>query len=658
MILFMLEAKDKLRKKFPIIMMICAIVITLIFVREGYHSCDLDSLMFVQRMALFGFIVISLLSIEFFQEIQKKDWKELLYTMKGGMQKFCIRRIQILLVFVGIWLAFATWVCVVYTWPFWQMTPDVRICIVKALILNFALFPIVGMFLGIFVNVFFRKFTGYIVFLIFVTIYIGAFEKFNVSLYRSSNGLINLDIFARFFSLTQPNMDWVVDTVYLIPVELYRFFLYFGWILLFGGLIFLKLLFKKKRIICPVLLWIVSIVCFSQVINPGGISNFNSNEGNGTGVGSFQEFTFQSDEYKEIQEISNDVISYEIHLRIRKELKAEVSMQVIPNKDTYLFTLYRGYELNTVTDQNGNPLEYVRNGDYITVSSGDNVSTINMEYKGHSGAFFSNRRLTVLPVGFAWYPQSGHRPVYSEQRGGYNTDMHGYEPVHIQLTVDSKKTCFSNLQGTDNAFEGVAIGCTLVAGSFVETEQNGLRIIYPSEEALLTEYVSEFLKGVESIESYLQRDMVDEKALQTLILLPVGFQMTTASDTVFCGNDHILDDDLYSPTQCAIGYVRGTIPVSGRLDTLWYDMLEDAIQNQNGKQVGYRILSKESFFTEDEDLMLSTRYQFNMYKTLQSMGDEIEVTHRILDYMREDLDSENWRAFMGQYYLELEEACQ
>lgn len=654
MILFLLETKDKIRKRYPIILMICVMVITFFFVKQGYHSYDIDSLMFVQRMAVFGFIVISLLSIEFFQDLQKKDWKELLCTMNGGMRSYCVQRIGILLVFVAAWLAFATWVCVVYTYPFWQMTADVRICIAKALVLNFALFPIVGIFLGIFVNVFFRKFTSYIVFLIFLTVFIGLLQKFSERLYRASDGIINLDILARCCSLTQPNMDWVADSVYLIPVELYRFLLYFGWIGLFGSLILLKLLSGKQRIVSVVILWIACIGCFSQVIHPGGISNFNSNEGNGTGVGSHHEFAYDSEEYNAIQVSSNDVMSYELDIKIRKELKGSVYMQVIPGRETYLFTLYRGYELKYVTDQDGNPLEYTRDKDYITVSSVDGLSAIVMEYKGHSGAFFSNRRLTVLPTGFAWYPQSGHRPVYSAEREGYNTDMQGYKPVMFQVSVDSKNTCYSNLQGQNNTFEGMAIGCTLVGGSFTDTEQNGIRIVYPSKEELLPDYMDTFFETVESIETYLQKDMVAEEELQTLILLPVGFQMTTASDAAFCGYDHILDDDLYSPQSCAIGYVRGMIPVSGRLGYLWHDMLQDAV----GDPESYRILAKESFFTDDEDLMLSFSFQFHMYKTLQSMGDETEVIHRILDYMQEDKNSENWRDFMKQYYLELEEASQ
>lgn len=657
MILFLLELKDKFRKRYPVVLMACAMVVTFFLVRHGYHRCDIDSLMLVQRMAVFGFLIISLLSIDFFGDLQKKDWKELLCTMNGGLGSCCGQRIGILLLFVLAWLVFITWVCCIYIWPFWRMTPDVRICITKALVLNFALFPIVGIFLGIFVNVFFKRFTAYVMFLVFLTSFIGVLQKFSESLFRCSDGILNLDMPARCFTLTQPNMDWSTDTMYLIPVEAYRFFLYFGWIGILGSLILLKLLSGKQRVVCVVLLWIACAGCFSQVLNPGGISNFNSNEGNGTGVGSFYEFSNDSEEYNAIQVISNDVTSYELDIKVRKALKATARMAVIPGKEEYLFTLYRGYELAAVTDQDGNPLEYTRNKDYITVSSVSNVSEIVMEYKGHSGAFFSNQRLIVLPAGFAWYPQSGHRPVYADvQNGlsGYNTDMQGYEPVMFHVAVDAKDTCFTNLQGQNDTFEGTAIGCTLVGGSFTEIEQNGVRIVCPSQEDLYTEYVNEFMKTVEDIEEYLQRDMVAEEQLQTLFLLPSGFQMTTVSDTGFNGEDHFVDDGLYSPKDSAIGYVRGRILVSGRLGELWYSMIREGA----GYQEGYRTLAKESFFTEEEDLMLSYTFQFNMYKTLQSMGDETEVIHRILDYMQEDKHSEHWREFMEQYYLELEEAKQ
>lgn len=660
MILFILDLKDAVRKKYPWFLLIGMMFVTFLFIKECYHRCNLDELMHMQRMAVFGFIGMSILSIDFFQELQKRNWRELMRTMQGGLRSFCCQRFLVLVGYVIVWFVFATLICIVYIWPVGQMPVDVRVCLLKALILNFVLFPMVGIVLGMFINVLFKKFTGYIIFLVFVTAFIGVVQKFNVRLYTSSNGVINLDTLARCFTLTQPNMEYGADALYLIPVEPYRFLLYIGWIGLFIGVFLLVLLLGKKRVVCTILIWCACAICFSQVINPGGISNYESNEGNGTELGSWHEFVNDPEEYQAICEITNDVTSYDLTVKIRKKLTATACMQVVPGRDTYLFTLYRGYELKSVTDQWGNPLEYTRDRDYITVSSTEELSEIVMEYQGHSGAFYSNRRTTVLPAGFAWYPQSGYRPVYLTigAYNGYNTDMQGYEPVTFQLSVDGKYDFYSNLSRNNNIFEGKSTACTLIGGAFDECYQNDMRIIYPSRQNIPLEYLEtfakEFMNTVAVIEAYLQKDMVDEDALHTMIILPEGFKMTTISQTTFGAADHIVTDRLYSVTTAGMDYVRGMIQVYGRLGYLWDDMLRDAIGNQGG----YRILSKESFFTEDEDLLLSFTFQFNMFKTLQSMGNETEVMHRILAYMQEDKYSVKWRDFMEQYYLELEEASQ
>lgn len=650
MILFKLELKDKLRKIYPMILLLCAILIAFRFTKNAYHIMQIDAIMEVQRMALLGFMVIAFLSIDFFETLQKKNWRELISTIQGGVRIFCAKRFLTLMLFVGIWFLFAALMCFVFIWPYGQMSLDIKINVWKALVLNFALFPMVGILLGMVVNVVFQRFTGYLVFLIFLTVFIGVLQSFSNHLYMASDGMIDLDVLARVFTLTQPNMDWAIDTMYLIPVELYRFLLYFGWMLLFLGILFLKFLPGKKKWVWAIILWIGCGICFSQVVNPGGISNYNSNDGNGTGAGSMQEFMHDEEEYSEKVILTHDVLGYELDVKIRKDLKGTATMEVVPGKEEYLFTLYRGYELKSVTDGAGNDLPYERDRDYITVNPAGTISQIVMEYQGYSGAFFSNNRMAVLPAGFAWYPQSGHRPVYYVNLDGYNTDMSDFNEVDFKVKVDGKHTFYSNLAGTENSFEGQAKACTLMGGQFAETEQDGLRIIYPKYEELLPNYVDEFMENVELMETYLGKDMVKDEELTTLFVLADGFQMATASDSAFDAGDHIVINDLYSPSSGAQGYVRGTILLDGRMGMLWFDMLQEAV----GLQDAFRIMAKEEFFTEDEDLLLSWYFQFNMYKTLQSMGDEMEVKHRILEYMQEEEKTVGWREFMQQYYLELE----
>lgn len=64
------------------------------------------------------------------------------------------------------------------------------------------------------------------------------------------------------------------------------------------------------------------------------------------------------------------MLSYEMKLDIDRCLEADVTVAVTPstNADTYQFTLWYGYEINSITDSVGNELLFVRDGIYVEVT--------------------------------------------------------------------------------------------------------------------------------------------------------------------------------------------------------------------------------------------------------------------------------------------------
>ena len=101
------------------------------------------------------------------------------------------------------------------------------------------------------------------------------------------------------------------------------------------------------------------------------------------------------------EDVDFQVTSYEMDIRFGRELSAVVGMElgdgaVLPQ---YTFTLFHGYEVSDVQDAEGRLLDYVQDGDWVTIGNPDQVdcSSITVSYHGSSPAFYANRNDCFLP---------------------------------------------------------------------------------------------------------------------------------------------------------------------------------------------------------------------------------------------------------------------
>lgn len=179
------------------------------------------------------------------------------------------------------------------------------------------------------------------------------------------------------------------------------------------------------------------------------------------------------------------VLKYEMELSALFHLRAKVNM-AIDRQDLseYKFTLYREYDITKVTDQNGNSLSYVREGDYFTVYPDEvPLTNIYIEYSGSGDPFCADLSTVHLPSGFAFYPMAGYHPIYEDERYGvdfYNR-IHLPETTEYHVAIHTMGTVYSSLNREDgNSFSGVSDGFFLLKG-MVETDViNGVTFYYPS----------------------------------------------------------------------------------------------------------------------------------------------------------------------------------
>jgi hypothetical protein len=133
--------------------------------------------------------------------------------------------------------------------------------------------------------------------------------------------------------------------------------------------------------------------------------------------------------------------------------------------------------VDTVTDGDGNTLEYERKGDYLTVFGGEGKN-ICITYHGGLSNCYSNRQAMFLPGWFAYYPIPGYHTIIEEYQYIENWQE---EKVEYDITVDTDVSVFSNLPRVEeNHFRGNTKGATLISGFVAEAElDNGIRCIYP-----------------------------------------------------------------------------------------------------------------------------------------------------------------------------------
>lgn len=201
-------------------------------------------------------------------------------------------------------------------------------------------------------------------------------------------------------------------------------------------------------------------------------------------------------EYSQIQELkyyenveqkhsaSNfDIKKCKMDLNIVKQLHAKVTVDVTNQTlEEYNFTLYHGYKIKKIVDQNLNSLNYTQLGDYIVIYNKEKsiIKQIIFYYSGSCPTFYSNYQGTYLSGAFPYYPKAGYHYIYSKEYQSYEYVL-PKNKIIFEINVDSNnKKIYSNIPTNQNGcFEGESYAATIVSGLYEETIVNGIRIVYP-----------------------------------------------------------------------------------------------------------------------------------------------------------------------------------
>ncbi len=670
------ELKDKADRKYIFPVYLLMLIILVVYHARQYHSepaVYLQSFQGMQKSALFLLVCMTFLAYEIFCDFQKREWREILRFKSNGILKTVLVKNVLLVLLVVI--AFLSILFIEYLklmrgnmgndFPFWD---NMR----RVLVLNDLVLPLVGTMIGETAALVSRKrWSGYIGILVILLLVSGLFERMNTALYMTVG--INLDLVFRFFQFEQPNSRWVVDDLYLVPAEDYRFFLFGTWIAGCLGIIsFVSL--KKKSIQVSVFsaFALLSVFWGIRTAHPGNIVNYNMNVGSAAA----KQTEFENDLPEEERKADFTVEKYSMDLQIEDELEADVVMELgTQNLHKWRFTLYRGYQITEITDENENSLTYDRENDYITVYSSEKIREIHMRYHGYQQSFYSNRFGVMLPGYFPYYPQPGFRKVFRNETVqtylyyGFNTETESLQEADYEVRVSCNGGAVSNLEKKNNVFFGKTAAPTIMGGFVSEDFREDGHYIFP-EMVDLSEVSMKILKrDLRKYCEVLGLDPAPFDSLKHVITVPSSVYIGNSwgkhvivGDCLFLGTDDVGDADLNGLSQEIVKQYMNVVGERDVLLNVLFSYLGDDMYLRDLKP-----MDKEQFFSvvydendvssEDYWEMISEMVPDRMFLTLMSEYESREeyVVQRTVQYLMEPDSSENSAEFMQNLYNELEE---
>lgn len=590
------------------------------------------------KTSILHFVAFAFIAYEFGCACKRSKIAECLKSTKNGYPKFVLSQAGVLFFCVSalfaVQLICNTIICIVAKQQHLQyLVQSFLNCV-----LSFLLIPLVGMLLGLFLSQAVNRINSYLILVLVVLLGTPMVTELVGQLYDTSK--INLFPFVNMFNPFPPSLDWRPTQAFGHSILPYRWAITGFWLFLLITLLALKLYdkqpdFKKQKLILPAAL---SVLCLIVLCLPQSKLILNSNDSFNSTIKDVYYYYghYYGYEEKVIRNEAADftVTKYDLDLSIGLELKTTAALTVDKTDlEEYHFTLYHGYTVKSVTDENNNKLNFEQDGDYLTVyNDNKNINTIIMKYRGHSNVCYSNVQGTYLPAHFAYYPRAGFEPVYDKSHQSY-ARITIKEPVDFNVSIHGIGKYYCNLEQTDkNTYSGVTNGLTVFSGLYDELEVDGVTVVYP----YLNRYEYNENAIIDAIESHKGTDALKDNIKKMMVVADVenGSAYTNFaeySDYItlkqIIGYDHHYERQLIQPGKAG-------------LKTSYEDYLyrPDVFNMFISDEYGNRITQPPE---KDNGATFRNYY---MLKYIEELGEE-EALARIEQYLNDDSDTRTYQQF-------------
>lgn len=454
-------------------------------------------------VTMYSFLVFLFLSFEFLNKIKTRSLEEVIDSST--------RKIEARIYYIGVLVifdAFATFVYwgynVIMAKAMGILNGEYILFIGKAFLLYCFVPCLLAILIGTCISYINYKLVGYGLLVLFSYIFGRSFRFIICDINPTSKEYFK---WGDLFTLFPTNEEYAPNFYYPLHLESVDWQKILFWVLLALG-IWVLLLLKRRGIVLSMVVWGICCVMLVMYMQPSSAVFL------GTGVfdawTEYQEYylnwhpvdenSFEKGEYQ--------ITSYQMEMHIGRELEAEAVMTVDqPKLFHYKMTLYHNYKISEIKDQDGEKMNFTRDGDYIDIDNhtGKSITKIYITYQGSCTTFYTSRQGIYLPAFFCYYPRSGYLPIYQKD---CFLNFCLETPVDFDIQVHYRGKIHSSLKEVSkNHFQGNTTGVTLLAGLCIEeTEVEGTRIIYstlsrydnPKHEKIKEQYadfIRKYIKG-------------------------------------------------------------------------------------------------------------------------------------------------------------------
>lgn len=530
----------------PYILMMLAVNVMLYRLTDSFATAAKDPEILSDAMFFYGdinvgcfviYLFFLFISYEYMRKVRESQMEEILSAYGRSGMGIYVRQFFVLALAVVLTTANIS-IYAVWGWKNLVCADELLGEVVSLLVVNVFLLSLAAVSMGIVLSRVKNRFIGYAAIVAVLFLILPNAVSFYVTMQNEYH--IPVFLIRDLVYLIPPDLLSYPDSLYGFPLENYRIAGMLLWIVIASAILLWNVLKKQVRLrnvftVCLCLLaggLIYATECKGSVLLMQGHPEAAIEEMAGY---------YNTHEGKS-EEAAFTVSKYALDLTFGKELGVDAWMFFDDGSylDEYQFTLSHAYWVESVTDQDGNPLDYIRDGDYICIlSGGKKLTQIGIRYRGHSSLYYANEKACFLPGFFAYYPKAGYRQQ-DFRDGSWDYD----EPeVLFEVKVD-RDGMTSNVSKDGSGFRGKAETLTLVDGFYHVSQQGEFQILsYPlmeSEDEASREYPERLVDELEKVEKYLEISGTDIhfELPKKVIMMPASLAFTSLAKGIFLYEDH------------------------------------------------------------------------------------------------------------------------
>lgn len=502
-------------------------------------------------------ISLSFIAYDYLSEIKHYSIQEMLSAINSSILKISAGEILILSGFAFIFSCLSGWITFFLCVKYKMISIPVFIYIIKNTIINLFFPCVISILIGASLSRMPLRLLSY-----FIIIMINTFS-----------GIVGLQILEnlpttvgeKFFkiydiiSFTPLNITWAPNYSFGFTIQDYHVehLISFIFFLLCVVTLTIAAYNKKKRGFIHIGFMVLSIILFCISIAPASklcmTDSYTSSDD-----ALFSDSRYYSLADTKEKQPNFNIVKYELSFSIHRQLSCTATLELSEhNLNEYYFTLYHGYEVCAVYDDDHNALSFSQDGDYIIVHNNlsGTITNLIIEYEGYAPRYYSNEQGMCLPGFFPYYPHAGFYSVFDDGSSSFAVDPMTNESEFDVIVKNYSNTVFSNLSEIDHChFYGKTNALTLVSGFYSSYLCKGIEIIVPSLDPMdgNTDIIDS------NINQLLSEN--DIKSIKKIIVVPPLNQLS--EDEQYCiFSDHMIARQIFMISDA---YERISIPKGKR----------------------------------------------------------------------------------------------